>query len=431
MTLAREARDNRPHIKPVEKVRLSEEHTGRRAIAAALFLLIGAGALVYALVHVFTPEAGWQIIQAGTSEGATCGDDFTFLYELGAGEQARAVESRALTRLYTQSCRTAFQLFHTEERFEGVVNLREISLRPNEALEVDAVLYHAFEAVRAAGDRTVYLGPVYARYDDLFSCQDDAQLVDFDPRLNPDVGAEYAAIAAYAGDPAHIEVELLGENRLCLRVSEEYLAYARREGIDQFLDFGWMKNAFIVDVLADALVRAGYTRGCVTSFDGFARCLDSREVGYGLNLLDWLGDRPIQAGTLEYQGPMSLVSLRAFPAGEGDERRFYRLRSGEVRTLYLDPEDGTCKLDADSVTCYSPEHSCAELAMAIGRAYIADAFRLDPQIELIRQGAVIIKCWSEERLISTIGPFGLDTAITNLYENEDVRYTVDSISQIK
>ena len=409
--MARYAKDNRPHLKPVEKIHLSGEYTLLRAVVAALFLLIGAGALAYAFMHALTPESGWQTIQTDTTDGATCGDDFTFLYELGAGDRSVAAESRGLTRLYTQACRTAYRLFHTDESFEGVVNLKEINGRPNQVLEVDEVLYQAFETIREAGDRTVYLGPVYTRYDDLFDCQDDSQLVDFDPRLSRAVAEEYAAVAAYAGDPGHIDVELLGENRIRLRVSEEYLAYAEREGIERFLDFGWLKNALIADYLADTLVEAGYTHGCISSFDGFARCLDDRETGYGLNLLEQREGVPVQVGTMEYRGPMSLASLYTFPAGEGDKRRFYRLRSGETRTLYLDPADGLCRGAADSMVFYSRALSCGQLAVEAAPVFIADVLDVSAAQALTSEGMQWILC-RDGRIAAT----DAELTVTNLRE---------------
>ena len=417
--MGRGARDNRPHIKPVEKIQLSEENPGLRIAAVVLLLLLGAWALAYAFGQLFAVDPGWQTIEAGTSDGPNCGEEFVFLYELGTEGRSARDESRALTELYTQACRKAVQLFSADESFEGMVNLRDINQRPNEALEVDEVLYRALEAVQEAENRTLYLGPVVARYDDLFYCEDDAQLVDFDPRLSLEVAEEYAAVAAFAVDPEQIDVELLGENKICLKVSEEYLTYARQEGIDRFLDFGWMRNAFVADYLADTVIEAGFTYGTISSYDGFARCLDSREETYGLAILDWLEDRPIEAGTLEYQGPMSLVSLRYFPAAVGDEYRYYRLKNGEIRTLYFDPYDGgVCKLGGNgvgSVVSYSPAHSCAELAMSMGQAYIRNVWSG-------RVGSGEIVCWSDSHeLVCT----SAETVVINLYENEDgVRYTL-------
>ena len=145
--MGRGARDNRPYVKPVEKIELSKENIPLRAVAAVVFLLIGVGALTYAVSQFFSTEPGWQTIEAGTSEGPTCGDEFVLLYEAGASGRSAREEGRDLSQLYTRACRTAFQLFHTELTFEGVVSLKEINDRPNEALEVDPALYRAFEAV--------------------------------------------------------------------------------------------------------------------------------------------------------------------------------------------------------------------------------------------------------------------------------------------
>jgi len=381
-------------------------------VAAVLFLIIGAAALAYAFGQLFAKEPGWQTIQAGTAGGPNCGEDFTFLYELGVSGQPAREESRTVTQLYTQACRRAFQLFHTDESFEGVVNLHDINQRPNETLEVDPVLYRAFEAVGRAGDRTLYLGPIVTRYDDLFYCGDDSQLADFDPRLSREVAGEYAVIAAFAADPGQIDVELLGNSQIRLRVSGDYLAYARQEGIDRFLDFGWMKNAFIVDYLAQAMAEGGYTCGSISSVDGFARCLDGRKGSYGLNLLDWLEDRPIQAGTLEYKGPMSLASLRAFPAAAGDEQRYYQLKSGEIRTLYLDPKDGLCRLAVSSAVCYSLEHSCAELVMEMAPAFVADVIRGDLLEKSAEEGIRHIYCQD-----GTLYASDPDAVVVGMYEN--------------
>lgn len=402
----------------MEKIQLSENNVGRRAIAAVLLLVIGAAALTYSVSRLFTPEVGWQTIEAGTSDGPTCADNFTLLYELGAGDQDSRSENRRLVQVYTQACQTAFRLFHTMERFEGVTNLCDINGQPNRTLSVDPALYSAFEAVQAAGDRTVYLGPVWARYSDLFFCQDDSQIADFDPWTSEAVAGEYAAVAAYAGDPAHINVELLGENRICLRVSEEYLAYAAREGIDRFLDFGWMENAFIADYLADTLAGAGFTRGVLSSDDGFARCLDGRDTAFTLNLYGWEGDRPIEAGTMEYQGPMSMVSLRGFPVTQGDWQRFYQLKDGQFRTPFLDPADGKCRASADCLVCWSEETGCAGLAIAAAPVFAAGEF--DP-VSLERMaGEGIYALWCEDRVFSSTDR-SLD--IQNLYQMNGIVYS--------
>lgn len=58
-----------------------------------------------------------------------------------------------------------------------------------------------------------------------------------------------------------------------LEVSEEYQNWMAENGYETYLDFYWMKNAFIVDYLADLMIENGYIRGAISSYDGFNRNL--------------------------------------------------------------------------------------------------------------------------------------------------------------
>ena len=411
--MARYAKDNRPHLKPVEKIQLSGENTLLRAVVAALFLLIGAGALAFAFSRLFSTEPGWRTIEAGSSDGPSCAQEFTLLYELGAGEQNTTSENRALVQMYTRACRTAYQMFNAYEGADGMVNLWEIGQHPNETLQVDAALYHRLELIQFYGDRTIYLGPVFARYDGVFRCQDDSQLADFDPRLSQEVAEEYAAVAAYAMDPAQIDIELLEDFKVCLRVSEEYLAYIQENGIDHLLDFGWMANAFTVDYVGNELIQAGFTHGVLSSSDGFVCCMDDRELPYTLVLYDEIDARPVQVGAMEYQGRMCMVNLRGFPAAAGDGQRYYRLKSGEIRTRYLNPEDGVCKSSVSSMVCCSPVLGCADLAMRAAPVFIAEELDLNAVQELDDNGYGVEVLLLQDGQITATDP-GL--TVTNLRE---------------
>ena len=419
--MGRTARDNRdlPHPKPVQKIQLSGENTGRRAILAVVLLVIGASSLVYAFVNLLTPQTGWQAIEANSSVGATCADELMFFYDIGSGDASAAAESRAVTTLYSDACRKLYELFHTVESFEGVVNLRELSLHPNETLTVDGALYRALEAVQRSGDRTIYLGPVYERYQDLFFCQDDAQLMDFDPWLSEAVRQEYAAAAAYASDPAAIDVRLLGDNQVCLSVSDEYLAYARREGIGCLIDFGWLRNAFVVDALADLLVENGYTHGSISSYDGFNRNLDGRGLDYALNVYDFEDGATYQVAAMEYRGPMSIVYLRDYAINDADSLRIYELKTGERRTSYLSPADGRCRSAVSDLICYAQAVGCGEIALQIAPVYVADTLNV-PALEALADGGIqSIRC--EGRVIRGTDP---ELTLTNVYETDDRSYTV-------
>lgn len=402
-----------PHPKPVEKIQLSEGNVKRRLIAAAIVLVIGGVALAYSLTQLLTPDTGWQPIEASSTGGPTCADELIFLYQLGSGGVPVRTESRAIKTLYSDACRKLFQLFHTVESFEGVTNLRDINLHPNETLTVDGILYRAFETVQRHGDRTIYLGPVYARYGDVFFCTDDVQLADFDPRSSEAVRREYEAVAAYARNPQAVELCLLGDNQVCLKVSEEYLAFARQEGIERFLDFGWLKNAFVVDCLGDLMVENGYTHGSISSYDGFTRNLDDRGLDYAQNIYDYVDGAVRPAGVMEYRGPMALAYLRDYPINDLDGQRIYRLKNGERRTSYLSPEDGRCQSAVSGLLCYSDTAGCGEMALELAPIYVAETLDVPALEALAGRGIQSVRC--EDGVIRGTDP-GL--SLSSLYEGD-------------
>ncbi len=222
-----------------------------------VLILIGAGALVYALMSFLTVKAGWTTIGTSSSE-ADCSDEFIFQYYLGAGELSPTAENKAVRTLYTEASRTAYQLFHTSQGFDGVHNLYYINQHPNEAIEVDEVLYQAFSLMERYGNRAIYLAPVYVQYSNLFGCNDDAETASFDPRQNDEIAEYFAEVISFAGDEDAVDIRLLGDHRIELYVSDAYMDYASEIGFSEYIDFYWMKNAFIADYIADTMKENGF-----------------------------------------------------------------------------------------------------------------------------------------------------------------------------
>lgn len=381
-----------------------------------LFLVIAVSAFAHGIGALFRVDPGWKEIEARRNE-ISAAEDFVFLYRLGAGQVSAATENRALTSLYTDAARKAYCLFTADEGLEGVNNVHALNRRPNEELEVDSALYEAFALLRAFGRRELYLGPVYAAYGDIFYVNDDAFAEELDPWQNQDAAAFYARIAAYARDPDAIDLELLDGNRVRLRVSEEYLRFAEENGIERFLDFSWMKNAFIADFLAESLTEKGYTLGCLSSYDGFVRNLDNSGLSYSLNLFDRREELVFQAATLDYTGPMSFVSLRSYPVSRRDSDRYYTYRDGEIRSMYLDVRDGRCRAAAAQLTAYSPAQGCGRLLMELLPVYISDSFAPGPLAE--RTGEEIYALWCEDDQICYTAP---ELNLHGLPESESFAY---------
>jgi hypothetical protein len=177
----------------------------------------------------------------------------------------------------------------------------------------------------------------------------------------------------YCSNPDMIRLELLEENRVCLRVAQEYLTYAEQNAIGALIGFGWLKNAFIIDGLADALSAAGYVYGHLTSYDGYTRNLDTAsKTVYGYHYFDRCGNGIYDAATFHYKGDIAVVDLRAFWMREMDSMRLYTYMDGAVATLYVDPSDGYYRYANNGLLAYSDTNGCAEIALRIAPIYLAD-----------------------------------------------------------
>ena len=208
------------------------------------------------------------------------------------------------------------------------------------------------------------------------------------------------------------------DNAIELYLSEEYLEYGEQIGVTKWIDFTWMKNAFIVDFLAEELSGRGFGAGTISSYDGFARNMDGSGQEFALNLYDRAGDKVLQIATMKYTQPQSMVTLRDFPLNARDKYHYYQLTNGEIRTMYLDIADCKCKSAAASLCSYSTEQSCAEILLKIAPLYIADAMQETALWELGDGGIYSVYC--EERMILHNDA---SLQLADVYASEDVTYT--------
>lgn len=401
---------------PVKKIELSDENVKKRLIAAVLFLIIGVSLLVYCFVNFLSPGNGWTTINANRTVSNS--PDFVFQYYLGAGSLSASAENKALTALYNEYTEKAYQLFDHQIAFENVNNLYTLNSKPNEEITVDAALYDMFTAFQEHDSRYLYMAPICDRYDNVFFCDGDEALKDFDPLSSEEIKQEYSRTAAYVNDPDMIDVKLLGDNKVMLFVSEEYLKYAEEEGITEFIGLSWLQNAFEADYLADCMISRGYTLGSISSFDGFIRNMDSTSgTDYSFNIFDRDGDNVYQAGLMQYKNNISIVYLRNYMMNSLDFQHYYQLRSGEIRHPYLDTADGIPKASLNNLVLYSKDSSCGDILLESIPVYISEKFEQDDLLRLKEKGIYSVYCQNH-----TIMYNDPELIIGELYNMDGVEY---------
>lgn len=402
--------------KPVERVEVNEGHPKARTILVVLAIVIAVIAFTHAIVSMTSVDSGWRTIEATSSGEMNCSQDFQFDYYLGGSGMSAAAEVRAITSLYTQATETAYHAFNGYELGKDTNNLFFLNRNVNTPVQVDPVLYQAFELVEQLGSRYVYLAPLYAEYNSLFFCTEDWETEGFDPYQNEDVRAFMAEAAAYARSPEHVQLELMGENTLQLTVSEEYLAFAQENGIVNLVDFYWMKDAFIIDYLAQVMEENGFNRGAISSYDGFVRCLSADQLSYSFHFYDQYDDnRLCKAARLNYAGGTSLVHLHSFRLNPEKELYYYQFDNGTVRAPYVDLADGLNKSVVPAMIGTSRSAGCAEMLLRMLPCYATDTLDVAALQALAEEG--IFPLYSVDKRIASTSP---DVVLDEVFQGYEV-----------
>lgn len=367
--MSKNARDNRPYIRPVTRIELPDGHFKARWIAIAVLTAIAITALGTGLHSLLNIEPGWHTVEAASKE-LNCSGDFTLQYDFSGTGGGATELLRRLTGVYKQAAEDAYRIFNAGA--EG--DLSRINAHPNEAVSVDPALYRALAQVPAELTPHLFLAPAAAEYSRLFLSQNDTEAALNDPTRNPETAAWLAELTGFLNDRTQISLDLLDGGRVRLNLGDGYQAFAREYGIETFLNFGWMKNAFIADFLAQSLTECGFTSGYLASFDGFTRNLDSRGGDYALNLYARRGNDIALPARFHYDRPMALVFLRDYPMSERDRWHYYAYETGELVTAFLDPRDAMSRCAVPELLGYSEEAGCAEILMTLLPVFVAGEF---------------------------------------------------------
>jgi len=407
---------DRPPVRRIQRVELSESDVKLRLILIVVLLAVATVSIGVAISSALKTEAGWQRIQVQSAK-ANCNDDFILNYDFTDAGSAASDGYKKLTTLYSTACEDAYRIFSPDVQGGTFANVHDLNARPNEVVTVESALYRALELVQQFENRNLYLAPVYTEYDHIFRSESEVEAASYDPAQNPELVEDLAQLAAFANDPSMIDIQLLGSNQVRLMVSEEYLAFVRENEIEKMIDFGWMKNAFIADYLAQILADNGFTDGYIASFDGYTRNLDKRGNSYSFNIYHRTGPDIYQSAVLHYTAPAAIVFLRDYPMSKADVWHYYAFQNGRMANMLIDPEDGMCKASVDGLTAYAADQSCAEVLLQTIPVFITDELSREALQELASNGINSIWCEGQNVLYTDAA------ANLTLQPQDDISYT--------
>ncbi len=414
---------NNPHMpKPVENIEINDKNIRLRIIFCVGFLVLGLVLIGYSVNSCLSMDPGWRIITT-ENEVPDIDVEFIFNYNIGKSGITATAEYKAVSLIYKDTARHAAQVFALDSEFDSVGNLCTVNSHPNETVKVDSLLYEAFRSMKAHDNKLLYYAPIFEEYQNIFFAGTDANSVDNDPQKNPELNSYFKDIISFIENEDNIQLELLGDNSVILHISEAYMTFAKENGFKTFIDFCYLKNAFITDALADSLIKEGYRNGYVSSYNGFTRNLDNSGENYSLNIFDRLDNEIVSAAVMSYSKGESIVSFRAFPISSLDSERCTVYPDGTTVCEYFDLSDGIYKSAVPCLTAYSTEFDCVDIALASIPFFISDEIDTSILKENAKIGIYSIFA-SNSKLYHTDS----NIVLTNIHSSDESKYKTEYIT---
>lgn len=389
--MSKNGKDRRPYLPPVTKIELSEKNIRMRWVLLAALLVIAGFAFALGIRELVNVQPGWNQVEA-SCQTPNYSTEFTLMYDFSeAGGNAAAV-NKGLTATYSEAMENAFKIFSKDAEVEEFHNLQDLSANANQDLVIQENLYQALEKINQHGNRNIFLAPVYVEYNRVFNSESDAEALAYDPYVNPDVMEYIEQTVSFVKDENHIRLELTEGNTARLVVSQEYLAFAEEMGIEEFLDLGWMRNAFVADYVASCLESQGYTKGYLASFDGFTRCLDVQNLEQ--NLYDRQGSHIYAPGKITYSGKRTMVFLRDYPLTDQDRWNYRVYGDGRIVSAVIAADTGKNGSCLTNLVSYSDQLDCGEILLEMLPVFMAETFDEEALKNLQSKG--IFSIWYRE-----------------------------------
>lgn len=397
--------DNGP--KPVKKIELNEKNVKLRFILFILSFLVVVACAILIFVNLFKKESGFTTIEAYPTINMQ--NDFVFSYDVGNTDLSITEEINNLSNKYTSLLEFSYIQFDIYSDHDQK-NINYINNHINQDIQISELLYDSIEDVVNENEKLLYLAPIYAYYNDMFSTELDLNMLD--PYQNINVQNYFKDILDYINSNS-IKINLLSNNTINLYVSEDYINYLNENDVFYYFDFGFLKNSFIIDYIAENLLLAGYNKGNIKSYDGYFVNLDSSlDYNFVIDVLDNVNNFGSRVCNFTVKGKTSVVQFRNFMYYQNDIYRYVKMPDNSYRHIYIDYNDGLSKSSTNSLTSYSTELSCSEIALKTYRGFISDNFSLAATDQIKQVWIANTSIYYNDQSIS----------LQNLYDINNVKY---------
>ena len=327
--------------------------------------------LVFILIGALSRDSGWREVTVSGDLSESASREFTFMYRMD--KKYGGSDYRTVASVYKEASVFAFRVFDVKSPHAEVHGLYELNRSAGKPIVVEEALYRVLQLFQEHDSRLLFMGPVLEHYGNIFSSTDDVLAKDFDPYFDRESAEYLRELCEYLRDENAIRLELSGSNTVKLEISAELADFGTEYGISTWIDLGWLKNAFILDYLAEEIRKTGYVSGYLLSDDGLVACLDGSDEAYGFDLDDRIDATVQGCATVGYQGPMIVAVLRDYTLKTDPFLEFYYgYEDATFATAFVDPADGLYKAAVSDLYVFSRTLGAGEAMMLSARFFIAD-----------------------------------------------------------
>ncbi len=383
-------RRQEPNLPKVQEVELIDDPklNRRRLILFIIFLAVGLLFLSIGVRNLFAAESGWQRIEVMATLPHF--EDIELYYDF---TDVKKADQNRVSNIFSTAAVELYDIFSLNSTSSSQMGIANLNRHPNERVMVEKELYEAFELLSEYGNRIHYLGPIHEYREALLFAQSDETAMAYDPNHSGSIKAFYEDITELCMDENNIRLELCENNEVILHVSAEYEEYAREnelyvDGVVPYISLGYLKNAFVIDSMAERFAEAGLTQGYLSSRDGFSRFMDTRNEEFSMVLVYHDGNSIRETGShFVIDRPLAMSVLRSYPMTEQSLEGYYYVYSDrEIVPPYFD-ENGNTSLGIPELISYSDKKDCAEILLSQLDIYLTDATS-DEEIAAMQNGDI-------------------------------------------
>ena len=341
-----------------------------RLVLFILAILIAVGSFTTWAIKLGHRESGYQtIVYENTHADVLYRTGISMIYWAEGNAADIRTLSNTVQRIYSDSLYRNFIQLDSAAVYEETENIAALNRRPGEEILIPdrlaGVLRDALERTAADEGYSVYAGALYDEWERLLYLDEPQNA---DPANSPEEAERISRIAGAVRPENGIRLTLSeGEDgtTACLTVPEEYRRLAEELEISApVLDLNLLRDAYLMDLVAEDMKAAGYPDYVLFSKSGLALTARAKETLIVSVMKD--GEA---AATLSAAGPAA--SIR-FAAGElrSDGYGAYTV-NGLKRHYWFDARTGGFRDTVDQAVMAGPARA-VDLAWEMVRLNCAE-----------------------------------------------------------